>query len=84
VVRLPYIAQSAKKLTIDGLSLYAANGDKVAVTTPLPASGIAAANTSLALAAASATLVLPSDPGVLVRQQEQLVFMALQYHFGKN
>jgi hypothetical protein len=66
------------------VSLYAANGDKVAVTTPLTAAGIAAVNTGLGQAAASAVLTLPTDPSVLVRQQEQLVFMVLQYHFGQN
>jgi hypothetical protein len=80
----PYIAQGAKTLTIDGLSLFAGNGDKVAVTTPLSASGIAAANTSLATPAANATLALPPDPSVLVRLQDQLVFMVLLYHFGQN
>jgi hypothetical protein len=80
----PYIAQGARKLMIDSLSLFASNADKVAVTTPLPASGIAALNASFATAAASATLALPSDPSVLVRNQEQLVFMVLQYHFGEN
>ena len=80
----PYIAQGARKLTVDSLSLYAANGDKVAVTTPLAASGLAAVNTGLASPAASAALTLTPDPAVLIRQQEQLVFMVLQYHFGEN
>jgi hypothetical protein len=84
----PYIAQGAKTLlTIDGLSLYAAdvaNENQVAVTTPLPTSGIAVANRGLAQAAANAVLVLPLDPKVLIREQERLVFMVLQYHFGKS
>jgi hypothetical protein len=78
----PYIAQGAKKLTIDNIALYAANGDKVASITLNNL--VAAANASLALPAANATLNLPADANVLIRAQQQQVFLALQYHFGQQ
>ncbi len=79
----PYMVQSAKDLTIDNLTLYAANGNKVAppVTPPID---LGAVTSSLAQPTASATLSLPTDSEVLVREQQQQVFMVLQYHFGAN
>lgn len=74
----PYFAQGARKLTVDSLTLYAANGEKVASITP---------NVSLAAMqplSTSATLSLPLDPNVLTRSQGQLVFMVLLYHFGNS
>jgi hypothetical protein len=76
----PYMVQSAKKLTIDNLALYAANGAKVASVTP--AVDLATLSGNLNAAAGSAPLSLPSDAVVLVRAQTQLVFLVLQYHFG--
>jgi Tc toxin complex TcA C-terminal TcB-binding domain len=80
----PYFAQGARRLTVDALTLYAANSEKVASTTPLNAAALAAVNTGLATPAADAILSLPPDTNVLVRQQDQLVFMVLRYHFGSN
>ena len=78
----PYIVQGAKKLSIDNLVLYAANGNKVVSVTPTV--DLAGLSGSLSVTAASATLSLPSDPSVLIREQQQQVFMVLQYHFGQN
>lgn len=74
----PYFAQEARKLTVDGLTLYAANGNKLASVTPTVA--LSAFQPFLG----SATLTLPPDPNVLVRTQDQQVFMVLTYHFGAN
>lgn len=74
----PYFAQGAKKLTVDGLTLYAANGDKLAQVTPT------VDLSAFQPFAGSATLSLPTDSNVLIRSQEQQVFMVLLYHFGTN
>jgi hypothetical protein len=80
----PYVVQSARVLTIDDLTLYAANGNKVASVTPLAQADLNTVNGSLAQPTASAALSLPADPNVLIREQQQQVFMVLQYHFGAN
>ena len=78
----PYMVQGARKLTVDSLVLYAANGVKVASVTPNVDLGTV--TSSLALPAASAVINIPADPNVLIRSQTQQVFMVLQYHFGSN
>ncbi|HXW22472.1 MAG TPA: hypothetical protein VEK14_06145, partial [Rhodomicrobium sp.] len=80
----PYMVQSAPKLTIDGLKLYAVNGSQIAGTAPLTASDLANITTGLQSASASATVTLPADPSVLTRTQEKMVYLILQYHFGKQ
>jgi hypothetical protein len=80
----PYFVQGARKLTVDALTLFSANGEKVASTSPLNATGLAAVNTGLGGAAGGAVLTLPADPVVLVPDQDQLVFMVLRFHFGSN
>ena len=77
----PYIAQSALRLTVDSVTLYAGTGDKVESSSPLPTSGLAAAG--LAPINGPVSLSFPQD-SVLTPNQSQLVFMVLQYHFGKN
>ncbi len=73
----PYFAQGAK-LTVDGLTLYAAAPhNKLAEVTQTVPIGFGPL-------VGSATLSLPTDPSVLVRSQEQQVFMVLFYHFGAN
>jgi hypothetical protein len=78
----PYMVQSARKLTIDGLTLYAANAGKIAQVTPNVDLG--ALSSSLTAAAGTATINLPSDSAVMIRQQTQQVFLVLQYHFGMS
>jgi hypothetical protein len=78
----PYVVQSARKLTIDGLTLYAANGSKLAQVTPNVDLG--ALSSGLAAAAGTAAISLPPDSMVLLRQQSQQVFLVLQYHFGMS
>ena len=74
----PYYAQGARKLTVDSLTLYAASGEKLASVTP------AVSLSAFQPFTGSATLSLPTDPNVLIRSQEQQVFMVLAYHFGQN
>lgn len=76
----PYMVQGARQLHIDGLTLYAGNAGKVAQVTPK--ADLGALSTSLT--AGSATLSLPLDSTVMVRQQTQQVFLVLQYHFGMS
>jgi hypothetical protein len=78
----PYVVQSAKKLTVDALSLYSANGTQVASVTPTVDLG--ALSTALSGTTGSASLNVASDPNVLIRQQSQQVFMVLRYHFGSS
>lgn len=76
----PYIVQSAKRLTVDRLSLYAEHNGKVqSVTPPLDLDAI-----STKLSAGSAPLSLPSDNTILTRVASQQVFLVLQYHFGAS
>jgi hypothetical protein len=77
----PYAVQSAKMLTVDALTLYAANGAKVASVTPTVDLG--ALSTGLSSPAA-ATLSLPSDAVVMQRVLSQQVFLVLEYHFGSS
>jgi hypothetical protein len=76
----PYAVQSAKKLTIDALTLYAANANKVVQVTP--AVDLGALSSGLSTGAGTATLSLPSDATVMTRVLSQQVFLVLQYHFG--
>jgi Tc toxin complex TcA C-terminal TcB-binding domain len=78
----PYMVQGAPKLTIDGLTLYAASGQQVVTATPLAAEDLAALATGLSGSTNTATLTLPQDPMVLTRDKDQFVFLVLQYHFG--
>ena len=76
----PYAVQSAKKLTIDRLTLYAASGGKVASVTP--AVDLGALSGGLSGASGTASLSVPADNTVLKRDPAQQVFLLLQYHFG--
>jgi hypothetical protein len=78
----PYMVQSAQKLTIDSLTLYAAHDGAIAPVTPLNAAALAALSAALSGTATSASLTLPADPTVLTRDQSQQVFLVLTYHFG--
>jgi Tc toxin complex TcA C-terminal TcB-binding domain len=78
----PYMVQSAKKVTIDGLTLYAANAGKVESVTPTVDLG--ALSTSLSNATGTASLILPSDSTVMTWNLSQQVFLVLQYHFGMS
>jgi hypothetical protein len=77
----PYMAQSAKEITIDALTLYAASGGALASTTP--------ANVGFTLpfsfrdATVTAPLSLTTDVTVLKQDPSQQVFLLLQYHFGE-
>lgn len=73
----PYFAQGAKKLYVDGLTLYAAAKiGKLAQITPAVNLG------AFQPFNGSAALSLPADTNVLIPSQEQQVFMVLAYHFG--
>jgi hypothetical protein len=74
----PYMAQTAKSVTVDSLALYAANGTKVVSVTPnIDLAGLSTALNNNGPSALS----LPADPAVLVRTQAQQVFMIIGYHF---
>jgi hypothetical protein len=77
-----YVVQGAKKLTIDTLTLYAANGHTVASSTPLAAADLAALSAGLSGSAGAGTLSLPPD-NVLTQVSDRQVFLVLQYHFGR-
>lgn len=78
----PYMVQSAQKLTIDSVTLYAAHDGAIAPVTPLNAPALAALSAGLSGSTTSASLTLPADPTVLTRDQSQQVFLVLAYHFG--
>ena len=76
----PYVVQSARRLTIDGLRLYTNVGGKIATVTPtVDLAGLSAA---LSGAENSAKLSLEPDNLVLTRTPAQQVFAVLNYHLG--
>jgi hypothetical protein len=84
----PYAVQSAKKLTIDSLTLYTGSPETPATVVPatplvLPTMNTVLTNMSTALSTTGEyALTLPADPKVLVQNQSLQVFMILEYHFG--
>ena len=79
--RFPYVTQGARKLTIEAVRLYTANGTAIAQATP--SVDLAALSSGLSNSG-SATLNLPADPAVMQRVQAQQVFLVMQYHFGAS
>jgi hypothetical protein len=78
----PYWVQSARKLTIDGLTLYADSGETLASVTP--AEDLAGLSAGLNGASGQPTLSVPGDAAVMTRDLAQQVFLVLQYHFGNS
>jgi len=78
----PYFVQSARKLTIDGLTLYADSAGTLASVTP--ADDLAGLSAGLNGATGQAALTLPADSTVMTRDLSQQVFLVLQYHFGNS
>lgn len=79
----PYAVQSARRLTIDALTLYADSGTGT-VASVTPGADLAALSAGLSSAAGQAIADLPEDPSVLTRDPARQVFLVLQYHFGQN
>jgi hypothetical protein len=78
----PYAVQSARRITIDSITTYAASGVKVA---SVAQSGVDLDNLSSNLTGVgSANLDLPKDPQVMTPVLSQQVFLVLQYHFGMS
>jgi hypothetical protein len=80
--RFPYIVQGALRLTVDSVTLYAANAGAIVQVTPTV--DLATLSSGLGGSAASAALSLPADPAVMQRVQGLQVFLVLQYHFGAS
>jgi hypothetical protein len=78
----PYSVQSARKLTIDGLTLYAESAGTVASVSP--AVDLAGLSAGLSGSNEQADINLPADSIVLTRVPSQQVFLVLQYHFGSS
>jgi hypothetical protein len=76
----PYAVQGAKRLTIDALTLYAAEEQRLLSVTPDV--DLAALSHQLSQREPAA-VVLPADGSVLVPERGQEVFMVLEYHFGR-
>ena len=79
----PYMVQSARVLTIDALSLYAAGNGQVVADNPVDSAGLSVLSTGLSGTTGTASLSLAPDTTVMVRDQARQVFLVLQYHFGK-
>jgi Tc toxin complex TcA C-terminal TcB-binding domain len=78
----PYAVQSAGRLTIDTLTLYAgAAGSLASVSLAADLAGLSA---GLNGATGQASLTLPGDSTVMTRDQSRQVFLVLQYHFGNS
>ena len=78
----PYSVQSARKLTVDGLALYAENAGTVSSVSP--SADLAGLSAGLSGSAGQALIDLPADSIVMTRVLSQQVFLALQYHFGNS
>lgn len=78
----PYAVQGAKKLTVDGLTLYADSGGKLVPVSPAVDPGTLSA--SLSGATGEGPVSFPADGTVMVKEQSQQVFLLLQYHFGMS
>jgi hypothetical protein len=76
----PYAVQSARKLAIDALTLYAERAGAIASITPTV--DLAGLSASLSGATGEASLSLPGDGAVMTQDLSQQVFLVLQYHFG--
>jgi hypothetical protein len=78
----PYAVQSARRITVDSITTYAASGTKVA---SVAQSGVDLDNLSSTLTGVGgATLSLLADPQVMKPILSQQVFLVLQYHFGMS
>jgi len=76
----PYAVQSAKVLTVDSVTTYAANNGKVA---SVQQQTVDLGNLSSGLTqSGSATISLPADNQVMTQVLSQQVFLVLNYHFG--
>jgi hypothetical protein len=78
----PYWVQSARKLTVDALTLYSGSAGALASVTP--AEDLTGLSAGLTGATGQATLSLPADATVMTRDLSQQVFLVLQYHFGNS
>ena len=79
----PYFVQSARKLRVDSLTLYAGTAGTVASVTP--ATDLVGLSEGLWGPAGQAPLTLPADNTVMIRDDlSQQVFLVLQYHFGSS
>ncbi|HEX5268921.1 MAG TPA: hypothetical protein VFW33_00475, partial [Gemmataceae bacterium] len=74
----PYLAQSAKALSIDGLVLYAPSGAKLAQATRAVPANLPADLSG----AGSSVVTLAADAAVLTRNPAAQVFLIVRYHLG--
>ena len=78
----PYAVQSAKHLTVNSLTLYAAASEGSEVVSVTPAVDLSALSNGLTGSTGAATFSLPSDSRVMLQETAQQVFMVLRYQFG--
>jgi hypothetical protein len=78
----PYSVQTARKLTVDGLTLYAESAGTVASVSP--AADLAGLSAGLSGSTGQALIDLPADSIVMSRVLSQQVFLVLHYHFGNS
>ena len=78
----PYAVQSARTLTVDGLTLYAESAG--AVSSVSPPADLAGLSAGLTGSTGQALIDLPADSAVMTRVLSQQVFLVLQYHFGNS
>ena len=76
----PYAVQSARRITIDSVTTYAASGAKIASFSHNSNVNLDDLSSNLT-AVGSANLILPQDQ-VMTPVLTQQVFLVLQYHFG--
>jgi hypothetical protein len=81
-IYFPYFAQSAKRITVDSVTTYAAYNGKVA---SVQQQAVDLDNLSASLnQTGSATLSLQQDNQVVTPVLSQQVYLVLNYHFGNS
>jgi hypothetical protein len=77
----PYMVQGARKLTIEALTLYTADGEGIAASTPTNVD-LGTLSNELSGAAGAASVSLAADD-VLTQEPTREVYLLLRYHFGR-
>ncbi len=77
----PYMVQGARKLTIEALTLYTADGEGIAASTPANVD-LGELSNELSGAAGAASVSLAADD-VLTQEPTREVYLLLRYHFGR-
>jgi hypothetical protein len=77
----PYLVQKAAKITVDSITLFAADGNGTKAISVTPDTKLDVLSDALEKNGAS-VVSLKADPAVMLRDQTRQVFMVVRYHFA--